>query len=105
MASIFLCVMQVLWFSSDCVGCSKAILVGSLLHLQLPDNKLSCSQTVTSLMKILHSSPTHGFIQFDRAGYTVRRSAQQAKLDTEKVHQKPLIKTLQQLHSFMPDKI
>ena len=76
-----------------------------MFFLQLPDHKLSCSWTVTFLVKILHSGPAHGFIQFDRAGYTVRRSAQQAKLDAEKVHQKQLVETLQQLCSFMLDNI
>ena len=60
-----------------------------MFFLQLPNHKLSCSRTVTFLVKILHSGPAHGFVQFDRAGYTVRRSAQQAKLDAGKVHQKP----------------
>ena len=54
-----------------------------MFFLQLPNHKLSCSRTLTFLVKILHSGPAHGFIQFDRAGYAVRRSAQQAKLDTK----------------------
>ena len=67
--------------------------------------QLSCSRTVTSLVKVLCSDPTtHGFVQFDHAGYTVR-STQQAKLDAGKVHQKALVETLQQLRSFMLDKI
>ena len=76
-----------------------------MFFLQLPDHKLSCSRTVTSLVKILRSGPAQGLIQFDRAGYTVRRSAQKAKLDEGKVHQKLLIETLQQLCSFMLDTI
>ena len=59
-----------------------------MFFLQLPHHKLSCSRTVTFLVKILYSGPAHGFIQFNRAGYTVRRSTQQAKLDEEKVHPK-----------------
>ena len=54
-------------------------------------------------MKILHSGPTHEFVQFDCAGYTVKRSAQQAKLGAGKVHQNLLIEMLQQLRSFMLD--
>ena len=46
--------------------------------------KLSCSRRVTSLVKILHSGPTRRLVQFDHAGYTVRRSAQQTKLDAGK---------------------
>ena len=76
-----------------------------MFFLQLPDHKLSCSQTVISLVKILHSGPAHGFVQSAHAGYMVRRSAQQAKLDAGKVHQKPLVETLQQLCSFMLDSI
>ena len=45
----------------------------------------SCSRTVTFLVKILHSGPPHEFVQFDFAGYTVRRRAQQAELDAGKV--------------------
>ena len=77
----------------------------TILFLQLPNHELSCSRTVTSLVKILQSGPTHVFVQFDHAGYTVRRSAQQAKLDAGKVHQKPLVETLQQLRTFMLKKI
>ena len=69
-----------------------------MFFLQLPDHELSCSRTVTFLVKILLSGTAHGFVQFDRAGYMVRRSrAQRAKLDAGKVHQKPLVDTLQQL--------
>ena len=75
-----------------------------MFFLQLPDHKLSCSQTITFLVKILHSGPAHELVQFDCAGYTVRRSAQQTKLDAGKV-QKPLVETLQQLCSFMLDSI
>ena len=55
-----------------------------MFFLQLPDHKHSCSRTVTFLVKILHSGPAHGLVQFDHAGYTVRRRAQKAKLDTGK---------------------
>ena len=77
-------------------------LQNAMFFLQLPDHKLSCSQAVTFLVKMSRSGPAHGF---NRTGYTVRRSAQQAKkkLDAEKVHQKQLIETLQQLCSFMLD--
>ena len=57
-----------------------------MFFLQLPDHELSYSLTVTSLVKILHSGPACGFVQFDHAGYTVRSSAQQAKLDAGRVH-------------------
>ena len=50
-----------------------------MFFLQLPNHKLPYSWTETSLVKILHSGPTHGSVQFDRAGYTVRRSTQQTK--------------------------
>ena len=56
----------------------------AMFSLQLPDHKLFCSRTVTSLVKILYSGPTHGLVQFDCAGYMVRRSTQQANLTQEK---------------------
>ena len=51
----------------------------AMFFLQLPDHKLSCSRTVTFLVKVLHSGPEHGIIQFDRAGYTVRSEGAHSK--------------------------